>query len=372
MTFISSLYVHVPFCRHLCNYCDFYKRKLEPQSNQLKDYEDYVRASWERHESILSMKGMKWAPFETIYFGGGTPSLWGKRGAEFFSSLILKNNSLATKAEITFEVDPGAWTEETLLAWEKVGVNRFSVGTQSLNPEFIKILDRSHDKAQTLQLLERLKDKNFSVDFLLGVPHSTNRKRNILQELEELLSFGPSHVSLYILNPAAGYTLKQYIPDDEWVGREYLEVSEYLRSRGFNHYEVSNFALPDFESKHNIRYWKGESVAALGPTGTGYFALNPTQAFRYKWKPSASEIEPEELGEKELGLEKLYLRLRLAEPFLASELIPSQADKFDEILGRWSDLGHAVKVGNKWCMTPSGWVVLDSLINEIFSAIPSL
>lgn len=372
MTYISSLYVHVPFCRHLCNYCDFYKRKFEPQTNQLKEYEDYLQASWERHESILSTHGMKWSPFETIYLGGGTPSLWSEQGAEFFSSLILKNNSLAPKAEVTFEVDPGAWTEETLIAWEKAGVNRYSVGTQSLNPDFIKILDRSHDKAQTIQLLKRLQNKNFSVDFLLGVPHSLEKKRDVLNELEDLLSFGPSHVSLYILNPAAGYTLKQYIPDDEWVGKEYLDVSAFLRSRGFNHYEVSNFALPGFESKHNIRYWKGESVAALGPTGTGYYALSETEAFRYKWKPSTPEIEPEELSAKELELEKIYLRLRLSEPFLAAELIPKQAEKFDEILMRWSYLGHTVKNDNKWCMTPSGWVVLDSLINEIFSSLPTL
>ena len=372
MAIVSSLYVHVPFCRHLCNYCDFYKRKLEPQSNQLKDYGVYLQDSWKRHESLMREHSMTWSPFETIYLGGGTPSVWGSEGAESFASLWGGKIPLSTDCEFTFEVDPGAWDEETLTAWEKIGVNRYSVGTQSLNPEFVKIRDRDHNREQTFALLERLGGKNFSVDFLLGAPHSQSKKRDVTQELTELMKFKPSHVSLYILNPAAGYTLKQYIPNDEWSGEEYLKVSAYLRSQGFNHYEVSNFGKPGFESRHNLRYWLGENVAALGPTGTGYFAHNKVSALRYKWKPSSAEIEGENLAEKELILERLYLRLRLNLPFEESAILPGHETAFHQILVSWQQRKLVEQLGKQWRMKPEGWVVLDSLINEVFGTIPNL
>lgn len=372
MAIVSSLYVHVPFCRHLCNYCDFYKRKLEPQSNQLKDYGVYLQDSWKRHESLMREHEMSWGALETVYLGGGTPSLWGVEGAELFTSLWGGKLPLRTNAEFTFEVDPGAWTEETLQSWEQAGVNRFSVGTQALDPAFLQILDRDHNRDQVFKLLERLHRKNFSVDLLLGAPHSMSRKRDVLAELTELLKYGPNHVSLYILNPAAGYALRPYIPDDEWSGGEYLAVSEFLRANGFHHYEVSNFALPGKESRHNLRYWLGESVAALGPTGTGYFAHKDAQAFRYKWKPSMPEIESESLGENELRLEQLYLGLRLDTPFTTTELLPRFEPEFDLVLRSWEERGLVRQEGPGWRMLPAGWVVLDSLINEVFSAIPAL
>ncbi len=366
MTTVSSLYVHVPFCRHLCNYCDFYKQKFDAPHAQRETYARYLTESFERHESIMHERGMSWAPFETIYFGGGTPSLWDTEGAQFFSSLWGGKIPLAPRAEVTFEVDPGAWTEEGLKAWEKLGVNRYSVGTQSLDPHYLKVLDRAHDREETFRLLDRLKGRNFSVDFLLGAPR-VGSERNVIAELEELLSFGPKHLSLYILQPAAGYKLKAKIPEDEWISQEYLRVSQFLTENGFHHYEVSNFALPGFEAKHNLKYWLGESVAGLGPTGTGYFAHSKEKAYRYKWKPSKAEIEPEELSKSELDLERIYLRLRLSQPFKANEITANSS--FKELLGAWQSSGLVQKLGDSWRMTPKAWVVLDSLMGEYFQRV---
>lgn len=370
MGIVSSLYLHVPFCRHLCNYCDFYKQKLTAPVENWRQYEEYLSASLKRHESIMVEQNMRWGDLETLYLGGGTPSLWGKRGAEWLQQDL--NLILAKNAEVTLEIDPGMWQPEELIAWEKFGVNRYSVGTQSLDERFLKVLDRAHGREETFGLLTALKGKNFSVDFLLGAPRSSEWKRNILQELEELLSYGPSHVSLYILNPSGGYKLKAFIPDDEWVGEEYLSVSEYLRKNGFNHYEVSNFAKTGLEARHNLRYWMGENVAALGPTGTGYFAHSPTQAWRYKWKPSQTEVECEMLGAAELSLEKLYLRLRLNLPFELEELFLGHETAAQAMLSRWSDRGLCSPEGAAWRMQPAGWVILDSLMDEVFATLPSM
>ncbi|MFP5490448.1 MAG: coproporphyrinogen-III oxidase family protein [Bacteriovoracia bacterium] len=370
MTTVSSLYVHVPFCRHLCNYCDFYKQKFERPRAQLEEFSAYLQASWKRHESILTEQKASWGPLQTLYFGGGTPSLWGVDGAQEFSHLLEQGLSLAPHAEVTFEIDPGAWTEEGLLAWENIGVNRYSVGTQSLNEHYLKVLDRAHDRSETFRLLERLKGKNFSVDFLLGAPE-VNHKRDVISELTELLSYGPKHVSLYILQPAAGYKLKTKIPDDEVTSNEYLAVSEFLRSRGFHHYEVSNFGLPGFESRHNLRYWMGENVAALGPTGTGYLASSNESALRYKWKPGSAEIESENLQKTELEMERLYLRLRLSRPFTSAELVPNP-QILEELLTQWQSRKLVIKEGAAWRMQPAAWVILDSLINEYFSSLQKL
>jgi oxygen-independent coproporphyrinogen-3 oxidase len=247
-----------------------------------------------------------------------------------------------------------------------LGINRYSVGTQALDPHYLKVLDRAHDREETFKLLERLKGKNFSVDFLLGAPQ-VGSERNVIAELEELLSYGPKHLSLYILQPAAGYKLKTSIPDDESTSQEYLRVSQFLSRNGFHHYEVSNFALPGFEARHNLKYWMGESVAALGPTGTGYFALSKEQAYRYKWKPSRAEIEPEELAKSELDLERTYLRLRLSKPFKASEITCDKA--FEELLQDWESKGLVHKISDSWRMTPQAWVVLDSLMGEYFQRV---
>ncbi len=363
MSSVTSLYIHVPFCRHLCNYCDFYKQKFDRPSAQREEFSQYILGSLKRNESILSESHHSLSTLETLYLGGGTASLWDVEGASCFKSLGL---TLLKNCEATLEIDPGAWTEEGLMAWQKVGINRYSVGTQSFDSHYLTLLDRAHSLDETKILLERLKGENFSVDFLLGTPQR-NQKRDVISELESLLSFSPKHLSLYILQPAAGYKLKALIPDDEQTSQEYLRVSKFLRSRGFHHYEVSNFALPGFESKHNRRYWESESVAGLGPTAVGYLT-NDDKALRYKWKPSHPEVEVEVLNRREINLEKLYLRLRTSEIF-NYERLSVEPEKFHRRVEKWQARGLCDEVKGGWRMKPEAWVILDSLVEDLFSAM---
>ncbi len=359
MTRVSSLYVHVPFCRHLCNYCDFYKQKFDAPDLQIEKFHQFLEASVLRHEQLLADAEFAWAPLETIYLGGGTPSLWGVDGAAFFRDRILPG-PLAEEREFTMEVDPGTWTPALLEAWQGVGVTRISVGTQSLDPAFLKILDRSHSLEQSFDLLGELQRRhwNFSLDFLLGVPFSKARGRNIKAELDRLLEFSPKHMSLYILNARSKYPHAQAMPDDDYVREEYLFVSDYLRGLGFHHYEVSNFALPGFESKHNLRYWRGENVAALGPTGTGYLATE-TKALRYKWKVTKADVEVEQLTASELALEQTYLGLRTSDGLkFNSEL--------SGVYNSWQTQGYATRDGDRLKLTSRGFVMLDSLMDDLF------
>jgi oxygen-independent coproporphyrinogen III oxidase len=365
MTQVSSLYLHVPFCKHLCNYCDFYKKLYEPQTDQIEDFHQFLKLSVERHQTFLAEEKTEVLPLETMYLGGGTPSLWGTRGAEFFRNHILKYFPLQKECEFTMEVDPGTWTEDMMNAWKEVGLNRISIGTQTLHPDFLKIMDRAHTLEESLKLLSYCRDNdwNFSLDFLLGIPYSQPKNRNIIEELDLLLQYKPKHISLYILNARSKYPHTQSLPDDEYISEEFLKVSDHLKGHGFHHYEVSNFALPGHESKHNMKYWKSESVAALGPTGTGLVFHSKEKAVRYKWKVTKPEFEIENLGPSELALEEQYLGLRTSLGWKPTLL----TDSLKNVFQSWEKRGLGEFKQERMILNPKGFIILDSLMDDIFA-----
>lgn len=364
MTHVSSLYIHVPFCKHLCNYCDFYKKLYEPGSNQTEDFHQFLTGSWLMHEELMKTHQVSWSPLESLYLGGGTPSLWGESGAKFLKQLVLAEVPLQSDCEFTMEVDPGTWTRSMINAWKEIGLNRISIGTQTLSPEFLTIMDRSHSLQESHELLKFCQQENwnFSLDFLLGLPFSRMKNRDIKSELDTLLGYGPKHISLYILNARSKYPHVQAMPDDEFIRDEYLLVSEYLRVLGFVHYEVSNFALPGFESRHNLKYWKGEGVAALGPTGTGYFPFREDAALRYKWKVTKPECELENLGPSELGIESIYLSLRTNLGWSPKNVKPDLACT----LKSWEQNGYLESKTPRIKLSSRGYLMLDSLMDDLF------
>ncbi len=365
MTQVSSLYLHVPYCKHLCNYCDFYKKQFDQSKKQIEEFHQFLDNSLMRHQEILNSSTVEILPLETVYLGGGTPSLWGVEGAEFFRDHVLKEMPIGDNCEFTMEIDPGTWTQEMIDSWKKIGMNRISIGTQSLHPDFLKIMDRQHSLQESLDLLKfcQENDWNFSLDFLLGIPFSKEKKRDIISELDLLLAYRPKHISLYILNARSKYPHIQNIPDDEYISEEYLQVSDYLVSKGYHHYEVSNFALPGFESKHNLKYWRSESVMALGPTGTGYLNLSENSGLRYKWKVSQPEVEVEHLSQAEVELEKMYLLLRTSMGWSPERLSP----QLEKLFEHWVSQRLGVYQSGKMILNPRGFIILDSLMSDIFN-----
>jgi len=314
----------------------------------------------------MEKSSARWSPLETLYLGGGTPSLWGTKGADFLKSWMDTRITHSHNIEFTMEIDPGTWNPEMILAWQNIGLNRISIGTQTLDPNFIKIMDRSHSLDESYFLLEYChKNKwNFSLDFLLGLPFSREKKRNIQTELDNLLRYRPKHISLYILNARSKYPHSQAMPDDEFIREEYLFVSDYLQKLGFIHYEVSNFALPGFESKHNLKYWKGEAVAAFGPTGTGYFPESSELATRYKWKVSKTDFEVEELGSKEIELETIYLSLRTNMGWMPKVMCL----KVESVFKHWEASGYGQMKADRMMLNSLGYLMLDSLMDDLFKA----
>ncbi len=358
---IKSLYLHYPFCKNLCNYCDFYKglpsRELE------EDFEKKLSEMFDEHNTILNKYDKKIEELSTFYIGGGTPSLWGERGSFYLEEKLSEQNiKLADNCEFTMEVNPGDWEEEDLLSWVELGVNRFSVGIQSINPNFLKTLDRVHsieDVYTTLSFFRDLK-VNYSVDFMLGLPFSKKFKRDIIAELEEILSYQPNHISLYILTVGDNYRYREELPDDEFIEKEYLAMADFLRSKGFIHYEVSNFSKPGFESKHNLAYWNMKSVAALGPSATGFLA---DRSLRYKWQTKRAEVKFEQLDEKDVLLEKVYMSLRINKGL---NLDFFEDDKFTQVAKKWVTNGLGEIENGRIVLNSRGFLILDSLMDQLF------
>lgn len=363
---ITSLYIHYPFCRHLCNYCDFYKSI--PAEGDQKGFHELLDKMWITHENFLQENGFRFGPLKSLYIGGGTPSLWGMEGAKFLKEKLREwNLSLQEGVEFTLEVNPGTWTEGVIKEWQNLGVNRFSLGIQSLRDDYLKVLDRVHnvsDVFKTLKFFNEI-EANFSVDFMLGLPWSETKGRKILEELDEILSFNPNHLSLYILTAKAGYPFKKELPEDDFLSEEYMEVVKFLEKKGYSHYEVSNFAKKGFESIHNIQYWKSNHVGALGPSAVGYLA---SVGKRYKWKTTKPEFVLEQLSEESIELENLYMGLRLKEGIrLKDHFSEGRILKLSPLFNHWKNEGLAEFESGRLALRSEGLLVLDGLMQQIFS-----
>ena len=366
---VKSLYIHFPFCKHICNYCDFYKR-VPSEAYNVSSFHNLFNEQDVVHERILSTRGLKLGGLETLYIGGGTPSLWGEEGARFLELFLRKKGlELNNKGEYTLEVNPGTWTDKVISRWLKAGINRFSVGIQSLDERFLPILDRVHTLHESFELLDYFKgvELDYSVDFMLGLPNSESLQRNVLEELDKILFYKPSHISLYILTTKESYIHQKSLPKDDWIAEEYLKVSNFLIERGFNHYEVSNFSLPGKESKHNLRYWSLDSVAALGPSGTGFLKGN-NGGFRYKWNVHDSRVKEEVLSKREFELEKIYLSLRTFRGLNVSDLFGKDNDHaLYSLIDEWRLKGYLSSLENeRVSLSPKGFLLLDSIMDDLF------
>jgi oxygen-independent coproporphyrinogen-3 oxidase len=358
-TKIHSLYIHYPHCLHLCNYCDFFKTSIQENSNSL--FVGNLEAQIQQHKNFLESIDAEIGELQTLYIGGGTPALIGK-DFDQFQRVLTKAYRFSSTIEFTLEVDPGLCTKEDLIVFRDSGVNRFSIGVQSIDPLIQPFLDRSHTVKEIYQLLENVSEigLNCSVDFMLGLAHPKYLQRNIEKELEQILKFRPNHISLYILTVPKHYDFFDLLPTEDAIAAEYEKTFEVLRANGFEHYEVSNYALKTRESQHNWKYWKQESVAALGPSATGFVNLGD-KAIRYKW--GTNDQGPrvvEELNLHEMQIERTYTLSRTKLGILISEHTQNL-----KLLKQFSMQGFGVFQGDRFVFNTQGRLILDSLVEKL-------
>jgi len=315
----KGLYAHSPFCRSKCPYCDFYSYGGEAREREL------LKALLKD----LTLENPEFSQFPTVYFGGGTPSLL---SPSFFEAVLSKVGQFS---EVTVEFNPEDATEEKLKALREVGVNRISLGIQSLSERTLKFLGRRQSPRENLKALERVLElfPNASVDLMYGIPGQ--KPEEFLKELSFLLkNFPINHLSLYALTLYPGTPMERTgvsLPPEEEVERCYREAVELLESHGLLRYEVSNFARPGFECKHNLVYWKLENYLGLGPSAASFredrFWKKVSDFNRYASEVERGRLPVEEevrFGRRELLQVKVQMGMRLAEgvevPF-AEELL---------------------------------------------------
>jgi oxygen-independent coproporphyrinogen-3 oxidase len=276
-----GVYVHIPYCLQRCTYCDFAtyeKSKILPSAQ----YVDLVLEEMSQRAEIFGRRDL-----DTLYFGGGTPSLL--PSAEIISliqGLEKQGYRLKSDAEVTIEINPATVDGDKLMAYIDAGINRFSVGAQTFDDKLLKMVKREHNAKQTLETLDLLNSKglNFSFDILFALP--TQTLEGLQHDLEIAVDMGSKHISPYCLTVPEGHPLaKGRAPEDEQVEMFDL-IRERLTSIGFNPYEISNFALPGYESRHNMLYWTNADYWGLGLSAHSHQKNPQTWGSRF-WNKNA-------------------------------------------------------------------------------------
>ena len=263
---MAGIYVHVPFCKQKCRYCDFVSF---PEKIGLS--ESYMACVY--REMAMRAPELKDYKFDTLYIGGGTPSVIDESYIAMLVAAAKKHYNLSKDAEITIEMNPGTVSASKIDLYKKVGINRFSVGLQSANDKILSDLGRVHTLNQFITCAKLLKGCNFSVDIMIGLKGQT--LEDISQAIDIAALYGASHISMYALTPEDGtpiYTdyLNGELPDSDEVAEQYAFGVKKLKELGFERYEVSNFCKKGRESRHNLNYWRRGEYIGFGVSASSH------------------------------------------------------------------------------------------------------
>ena len=373
-----GVYIHIPFCASKCSYCDFCSRagaeKLMP---------DY-------HEALLGHIAESEAQFtqyyvDTVYFGGGTPSYYGaKRICELLQELKYAA-SVLKESEITVEANPDSMDRKSLEALRKEGVNRLSVGVQSASDDILRLMGRRHSFRQAQDAVKMARDAGFdniSLDLMYGLP-SQNRKE-WAETLSRALELRPEHISCYGLKLEestpmyAQFNGTPFLPDDDEQADMYLFAVETLGSYGYPQYEISNFAVPGYESRHNMKYWTlddymGFGASAHSKIGNRRYAYT-SDIESYIMGALGHEAiisEYEELPLSEQAAEYIIFGMRTARGISEAEFFNRYRGNFGALelcLRDFEKHGWARSFGGRWAFTPNGFLLSNTLINALLDA----
>ncbi|WP_283636727.1 radical SAM family heme chaperone HemW [Aquaticitalea lipolytica] len=266
---MSGIYIHIPFCKQACHYCDFHF------STSLKKKDDLLNALVKELE--LRKDEFKNQTVETIYFGGGTPSLLTKDEIELIINSVYKNYKVIENPEITLEANPDDLSKEQVSSLANTEINRLSIGIQSFFEDDLKLMNRAHNAKEAKQCLEEATKhfQNISVDLIYGIPGLSNERW--IENIETVLSYNIPHISSYALTVEPKTALETFIKkgviknvDDDLAQEQFHILIEKLEAAGFVHYELSNFGKPEYFSKNNSAYWLGKPYLGIGPSAHSF------------------------------------------------------------------------------------------------------
>ncbi len=339
----SGLYFHIPFCKSKCPYCDFYSVKFDEASAQ-----QYVQ---EICDEIKQYQGI----FDTVYFGGGTPSILPPELIGKILDCARAQFEISDDAEITVECNPSKDLSEDFKKYASYGVNRISVGMQSAVDSERFALGRAagrNEVERTINYARQSGIENISLDLMLGTPKQTIESLDY--SFDFIKSVGVPHVSAYMLKIEEGTKFFQMrdrlvLPDDDTVGEMYLKTVDTLASFGIKQYEISNFAVPGFESRHNTKYWTLTPYLGIGKSAHSFWGGK-----RFFYDREWNKIDDGTGGDKE---EQIMLGLRLAKGIDKSLV--------DRDFAEFVKMGYVADLGERIALTPKGMLVSNMIINYI-------
>ena len=372
---MSGIYIHIPYCKQACHYCDFHFSTSMKTKNEMIDC---IVKEMDIRESEFSKK------IDSLYIGGGTPSLMTNLELETIFNGLEKKISIGDIKEITIEINPEDLISEKLEFYKEIGINRLSIGVQSMNNNILKWMNRSHDTNQVINGLNNTKVagfENINLDFIYGTPK--NLSRDYKSELLEILKFNPTHLSCYHLTIEDGTYFghleknkKIKRIEDDISQQEFRWISEKLKSKNYQHYEISNFAVQGKESFHNSNYWNQSSYIGLGPgahsfrNSTRRWNISNNRLYIKNIKAGIPYFEQEVLSPYDIVNEKIMLGLRTLNgldkdhvfsivPQAIKEEIESKLNTFlkDEIL---------LSTNNIISMNPEKWLLSEYVSRELF------
>ena len=369
-----GLYIHIPFCRCKCAYCDFYS--LPGEDLRMDEYLDALT----RHLKEVAPRATT-HEVDTIYFGGGTPSIFGAERLKKLLKTIRKEFRVSKHAEITLEANPESAREvKELKSLRRAGFNRISLGVQSMDDEMLRRLGRVHsaeDVRTAVQAIRKAGIKNLSLDLMYALPGQT--MAHWQQTLADTIALQPEHLSCYALKiedgtPFAAQQETLDLADDDTQAEMYLAAVKTLADVGYIQYEISNFSREGFHSRHNSKYWELEEYAGFGPGAHSDFG-----DVRYAYEKDLESYlrgelclsESTHIPSRERTTEYLMLGLRTVKGISRGEFESISRFPFsciEPVLLRCRDAGYAVEENGRWHLTPTGFLVSNGIINEVTDA----
>lgn len=376
---MAGIYLHIPFCRQACHYCNFHF------STSLKLKNEFVEALLK--EIRLQKNYLPAEPVNTIYFGGGTPSLLTIDELTRILQALREQFSVAADAEVTLEANPDDIVEEKLKDWKQAGINRLSIGVQSFFEDDLRWMNRAHSAQQAIDNLQLAKKyfDNITMDLIYGTPTLPDDKWR--HNVQQAIALGIPHLSCYALTVEPGTALDAMIRkhkstdvDTEDQARQFLLLMDWMQAAGYEHYEISNFALPGKRSRHNSSYWQGAAYLGLGPSAHSFsgesrqWNISNNALYIRSLKEDKVPFEIENLTETQRLNEYIMTSLRTMEglnvALVASRFGEKAADKLKQEAQAFIDTGKCRWNNNFLQLTKEGRLFADGIAAELFTPNP--
>ncbi len=372
---MAGIYIHIPFCRKACHYCNFHfsttHHQIEP-----------MMAAIEK-EAVLQKDYLS-EPIETIYFGGGTPSLLSIHQLQKVMEILQSEYQIAVNAEITIETNPDDFEEEKLEAWKKMGINRLSIGIQSFFEADLQWMNRAHNAAQADSCIRMAKDAGFdniTIDLIYGTPTLTDEawKENV----DKALSLGIDHISCYALTVEPKTGLEKMIQqkkieavDPDKQARHFSLLMQWLAEAGFDHYEISNFSKPGKKSKHNSNYWNGVDYLGLGPSAHSFNGRSR------QWNIANNALYIQSLAKDQVPFElEILSSMEQLNEYIMTSLRTMEGLSLETVSRKWSEKelhqiieiaqkpilqGYMILKDKNLILTNAGKLMADGIASDLF------